>query len=115
MTNLEFVSMIDKLHEVKSDKQWKLYAILGLGGLLAITFITWKNGQKKGRELQGCRSEVEKVKGVAENLRVSYEQQSNTVAAQGQHIQKLNRENQDKDRVIASYKEKMNKENQPKS
>jgi len=107
--------MIDLLHDPKSDKQWKFYALLGLGGLLAITVITWKNGQKKGRQLQGCRTEVEKVKGIAEGLRGSNHQLNNTVAGQQQYIHELKKENQDKAREIAAYKEKMNKENESKS
>lgn len=38
--------MIDKLHEVKTDKNWKLYALLGGGALLLITIAFWKKGKK---------------------------------------------------------------------
>ena len=115
MTNLEFVSMIDKMFEPKSDKKWKLYTILGCGALLAIALRSWSVGQKKGRDLVDCRSEVDRVKLIAQNTLISNEQLTNRVAVQEQYIQEQKKENQDMARAFAACKERIRKENESKS
>ena len=112
MTNLEFVSMVDKLHEVKFKKNEKLLVLFGGVTLLAIAITSWKRGQKKGRELLICKSELDKEKAISQDLRDFNEELNTTVVGQGQYIQELKRENQDMARRIAEGIEKNNRESQ---
>jgi len=115
MTNLEFVSMVDKLHDVKSNKNWKLLALFGGVALLTIAITSWKKGKKKGQELLKCKSELDMEKAISKDLRDSNEELNTTVLGQVQHIQELKRKNQDMARRISEDIEKKNRESQPQN
>ncbi len=101
MTNLEFVSMIDKLHEVKTDKNWKLYALLGGGALLLIAIAFWKKGKKISGQLSICQSELGREKAISCTLRSSNSELTEAVSGKDQYIKELKRENQEMARKIA--------------
>ncbi len=105
MTNLKFVSMIDKLHEVKTDKNWKLYALLGGGALLLITIAFWKKGKKIGGQLSICQSELGREKAISSTLRSSNSELTEAVSGKDQYIKELKRENQEMARKIADQQE----------
>jgi len=115
MRNLEFVSMVDLLHEPKSDKKWKLFALFGVGGLMLLTYFSLKKNQKQGRALLNFKSELDKEKAISKDLRDSNEELNTTVLGQVQHIQELMRKNQDMARRIAEDIEKKNRESQPQN
>jgi hypothetical protein len=115
MTNLEFVSMIDLLHEVKTDKNWKLYALLGSGALVLITIALWKKGKKIGGQLSICQSELGREKVITSNLRSSNSELTEAVSSKDQYIQELKREKQEMVRKIAEDNEKESTEGQPKN
>jgi len=64
MTNSELVSMINKLHEQKSDSNWKIGAIVGGVLLVGGVILFVRLGQKKNEAIKMLQSDLSKEQAI---------------------------------------------------
>lgn len=94
MTNLEFITMIEKLHKADDDSNWKFPAFLIGLGLVATIYFLSQSTRKKGILISQQLSDIETAKKANRSLGFINSQLTQEQANQQTIIENLKRDKQ---------------------
>ncbi|MEN9884388.1 MAG: hypothetical protein RLZZ420_1605 [Bacteroidota bacterium] len=105
MTNLEVITMIEKLHKTENNSKWKVRAALIGLGLCGIIYVLYRSVQTKSKLISIQQNEIEAEKESKLHIGFLNSQLNNEVVEQKGIIENLSRDKQQLMNTIAQLQE----------